>query len=98
MVLKMIATMMKKAIKMNADDQEMEDGDKDAEIEKSKAEKPTEVAENSGANKSDEKESETKIEEYQAKISTRLNLELAKIKEMEENLRKECDVNFYIPK
>ena len=40
----------------------MEDSDKDAEIEKSKAEKPMEVSENGGANKADEKESETKIE------------------------------------
>ena len=40
----------------------MEDSDKDAEIEKSKAEKLMEVSENSGANKADEKESETKFE------------------------------------
>ena len=46
----------------NADDQEMEDSDKNAEIEKGKAEKYMEVAEKDGANKVDEKESETKIE------------------------------------
>ena len=46
----------------NADNQEMENSDKNAEIEKSKAEKPMEVSENGGANKADEKESETKFE------------------------------------
>ena len=39
----------------STDDQEMENGDKDAEIEKSIAEKPMKVVENRGANKRYEK-------------------------------------------